>query len=60
MINVTQKKKIKKFMRFFIGDDATKVQWFQLDRDHNLHGSHESLIRLVIKKHGAYEYWHDK
>jgi len=43
----------------FLGDDAAKVKWVRLDRDHNLHGSHESIIQIVIKKHGAYEYWHD-
>ena len=44
----------------FLGDDASKVQWIELDRDHNLHGSHEDIVRILIKKHGAYEYWHDK
>jgi hypothetical protein len=44
---------------FFLGDDAVKVKWVQLDRDHNLYGSHEIIIQMVIKKHGAYEYWHE-
>jgi hypothetical protein len=41
---------------FFIGDDAAKVKWVRLDRNHKLYASHEQIIRAVIKKHGAYEY----
>jgi hypothetical protein len=44
----------------FLGDDAKEVQWIQLDRNHNLYASHEQIIRKVIKKHGAYEYWHEQ
>jgi hypothetical protein len=41
------------------GDDAAKVKWVRLDRDHRLYASHEKIIQTVIKKLGAYEYWHD-
>lgn len=43
----------------FLGDDAAKVKWFSLDRDHNLYAGHEKIIQAVIKKHGAYQYWQD-
>jgi hypothetical protein len=43
---------------YFLGDDAAKVKWVRLDRDHHLYASHESIIQRVIQKHGAYEYWH--
>ncbi len=46
-------------LSLFLGDDAAKVKWVRLDRDHNLHASHEEIIQRVIKKHGAYEYWND-
>lgn len=44
---------------FLIGDDAAKVRWIKLDRDLNLYASHEKIIRTVIQKLGAHEYWHD-
>jgi hypothetical protein len=47
------------FLFYFLGDDAAKVKWIRLDRDHNLYASHESIIQRVIQKHGAYEYWHE-
>jgi len=45
---------------FVLGDDAAKVKWVRLDRDHDLYASHESIIQRVIQKHDAYEYWHEK
>jgi hypothetical protein len=41
-----------------LGDDAAKVKWIQLDQNHNLYAGHELIIQAVIKKRGAYEYWH--
>lgn len=43
----------------FSGDDAAKVKWVRLDRDYHLYASHEKIIRTVIEKLGAYEYWND-
>ena len=43
----------------FLGDDARKVRWIQLDRKYNLYASHESIIQIIIKQHRAYEYWQD-
>lgn len=43
-----------------LGDDASKVKWFRLDRPRKLYASHEFIIQEVIKKHGAYQYWEDK
>ncbi|UJR33818.1 hypothetical protein I4U23_021242 [Adineta vaga] len=51
---------LTKDLKLQAGDDAGEVQWIQLDRDHNLHASHETIVQIVIKKHGAYEYWHKK
>ncbi|CAF0881739.1 unnamed protein product [Adineta steineri] len=50
---------LTKDLKLEAGDDAAKVKWVQLDRVHNLYASHESMIRIAVKKHGAYEYWHD-
>jgi len=49
---------LTKNLKLESGDDAVEVKWVQLDRDHNLHASHETIIQIVIKIHGAYEYWH--
>ncbi len=43
-----------------LGDDAAKVKWVKLDKNHNLYAGHELIIQAVIKKHGAYEYWNQK
>jgi TRAP-type uncharacterized transport system substrate-binding protein len=43
-----------------LGDDAAKVKWYRLDRDHKLYASHESIIQKVIRQHGAYQYWEAK
>lgn len=48
----------RKWLIFFLGDDAAKVKWVRLDRNHNLYAGHELIIQAVIKKRGAYEYWH--
>ena len=32
----------------FLGDDAAKVKWVRLDRDHRLYASHEKLIQAVF------------
>ncbi|CAF0890301.1 unnamed protein product [Adineta steineri] len=50
---------LTKDLKLEAGDDASHVKWYRLDRDHNLYASHEKMIQMVIKKHGAYEYWHD-
>ena len=41
----------------FLGDDAAKVKWVRLDRDHQLYAGHERIIQAVIEKHGAHKYW---
>ncbi|UJR13487.1 hypothetical protein I4U23_000501 [Adineta vaga] len=51
---------LTKDLKLEAGDDAAKVKWYSLDRDHKLYASHEKIIELVVKKHRAYEYWHDK
>ena len=43
--------------RMILGDDAAKVKWVRLDRPRNFYASHESIIRQVIEKHGAFKYW---
>ncbi|CAF1065590.1 unnamed protein product [Rotaria sordida] len=50
---------LTRYLKLEAGDDASKVTWIQLDRDHKLYASHEKIIQTVIRKHGAYEYWHD-
>ncbi|CAF1528293.1 unnamed protein product [Adineta steineri] len=50
---------LTKDLKLEAGDDAAKVKWVQLDRVRNLYASHESMVRIAVKKHGAYEYWHD-
>ncbi|CAF1272667.1 unnamed protein product [Rotaria sp. Silwood1] len=49
---------LTKNLKLEAGDDAKKVKWYLLDRDHHLYASHEKIIQTVIKNHGAYEYWH--
>jgi len=49
---------LTKNLKLEAGDDAAKVKWVRLDRDYKLYASHEKILQTVIKKHGAYEYWH--
>lgn len=58
MINILFRNRSILFI-LILGDDASKVKWVQLDHDHNLYASHEKIIQTVVKKHKAYEYWHD-
>jgi len=50
---------LTKDLKLEAGDDAAKVKWVRLDRNYNLYASHEAIIQKVVKKLGAYEYWHD-
>jgi len=50
---------LTKDLKLEAGDDAAKVKWYRLDRDHKLYAGHELIIQAVIKKHSAYKYWHD-
>ncbi|CAF0998472.1 unnamed protein product [Adineta ricciae] len=51
---------LTKDLKLEAGDDACKVKWLSLDRDHNLYASHEKIIQAVVKKHGAFQYWQNK
>lgn len=48
---------LTKDLKLEAGDDASKVKWVRLDRDHNLYAGHEKIIKTVIQNHKAYEYW---
>lgn len=50
---------LTKDLKLEAGDDAAKVKWVRLDRDHNLYASHEGIVRAVINKLGAFEYWRE-